>query len=142
MPRKRTLNRNDHPADDSLINLTPLIDVVFVVLIMFILVAPMLELDKIELAQGVTHRNKEKIAVQENSPITIHVRADDSILFQSKPINLDQLLPLLQEAKRKHPGRIPQLYQDKKGHFGTYQSVKNALESAGFEELDVVLQPG
>jgi biopolymer transport protein ExbD len=37
-------------SDEPLINLTPLIDVVFVVLIIFILIAPMLEIDRVKLA--------------------------------------------------------------------------------------------
>lgn len=142
MRKRRTSSYQEHPSEESLVNLTPLIDVVFVVLIMFILVAPMLELDRVELAQASSRKDKETRNVQESSPLTIHVHADDSIWFQSKPVSLAQLLPLLKEAKRKNPQRNPQLYQDKQGHFGIYQSVKNAVELAGFEELDIVLQPG
>lgn len=128
-------------AEDVQINLTPLIDVVFVVLIMFIIIAPMLELDRVQLSNAAEHQNKESPTVKESSPVTIHVHADNTISFNSKRILQEQLLPLLKEAKRKNPNGIPQLYHDKKAYFGTYQEVKNAVEVSGFQELDVILQP-
>lgn len=139
--RKRRLTK-EVEAEESSINLTPLIDVVFVVLIMFIIIAPMLELDRVQLATGAQRQHKEMAVVQENSPIMIHVHEDNTIWFNAKLVKPDQLVELLKNAKRQNPRRIPQLFQDKKGHFGTYQTVKNAVEMAGFEQLDIILQPG
>jgi len=130
------------PSEEIHINLTPLIDVVFVVLIMFILIAPMLERDRVQLAESMEGETKQMAIVQENSPVAIHVREDNSIRLNNKIVTEGQLLALLKEAKRLHPRKIPQLFHDKKAHFGTYQTVKNAVEAAGFEQLDVILQPG
>jgi biopolymer transport protein ExbD len=141
MQKKRLRSNHDRHADEASINLTPLIDVVFVVLIMFIIIAPMLELDRIQLASGTQKETKEMAVVQENCPITIRVHEDNSIWFNSKLITAQELLPLLKEAKKLHPQHIPQLFHDKKAQFGTYQSIKNAVELAGFEQLDVILQP-
>ncbi|MBI3236728.1 MAG: biopolymer transporter ExbD [Chlamydiales bacterium] len=122
-------------------NLTPLIDVVFVVLIMFIIVAPMLELDRVQLAPAAASEQREGITVQENAPIAIHVHEDNSIWVNRMQISSESLLPFLREAKKRHPSQIPQLFHDKKACFGTYQIIKNAAEIAGFEQLDVILQP-
>lgn len=139
--RKRRLFRDDLTADEGSINLTPLIDVVFVVLIMFIIIAPMLELDRIQLASASHKENKEMAFVQENSAVSIRVHEDDSIWFGQKHVLLPELLTLLKRAKVEHPMQIPQLFHDKKAHFGTYQNVKNAIELAGYEQLDIILQP-
>jgi biopolymer transport protein ExbD len=124
------------------INLTPLIDVVFVVLIIFIVIAPMLELDRVQLASGAHQDHREMTTIQEESPIAIHVHEDDSIWFNRKLVSEAQLIDLLKHMHRQYPTRIPQLFHDKKAHFGTYQTVKNAVELSGFEQLDVILQPG
>ncbi len=124
------------------INLTPLIDVVFVVLIIFILIAPMLELDRVQLAAGAPKSGRDSTTVQENSPLAIHVHADNTIWYNGRNITAKELLECLKLAKKSHPQRIPQLFNDKKAYFETYQSVKNAVELAGFEQLDVILQPG
>lgn len=142
MARKRKIFFSEDVTDDGAINLTPLIDVVFVVLVMFILIAPMLEIDKVELAKAAAHENKSPAIAQENSPIVIHVHEDDSVWLNQKRIGFDQLPSLLKKLKSQNPKAIPQLYHDKKAHFGTYQTIKNAVETSGFEELDLILMPG
>lgn len=140
--RQRRTFKQSLESDEGLINLTPLIDVVFVVLIMFIIVAPMLEIDRIELAKSVEKNTKEMAVIQESSPITLRVRADNTLWLNSKQITEEELLTLLKMARQQNPNRIPQLFHDKKAFFGTYQTVKNCLESAGFEQLDIILEPG
>lgn len=139
--RKRHVQGLHETQESDGINLTPLLDVVFVVLIMFILIAPMLELDRINLAKGTQEKQKESKAIQENNQILIYVREDNSIWLSSKKTSLDELSKFLIKARKEHPQQIPQLFHDKKAHFGTYQSIKNLVESSGFEELDVILQP-
>ena len=128
--------------EETSINMTPLIDVVFVVLIMFIIIAPMLELDRVQLASAAMRDSKEMAVVQENSPVAIHVHEDNTIWLNNRIVSEKELIQLLKEAKRTYPQKIPQLFHDKKAQFGTYQTVKNAVEVAGFEQLDVILQPG
>jgi biopolymer transport protein ExbD len=137
MRRKRTV-----PAEheEATINLTPLIDVVFVVLIIFILIAPMLELDRVELASAAATPNKHSANAESNT-LTIHVHSDNTIWFHGKCVTAEQLTDLLKTARRQGNHRIPQLFQDKKACFGTYQNVKNAIEMAGFEQVDVILKP-
>lgn len=126
--------------EESLLNLTPLIDVVFVVLIIFILIAPMLETDKVELATG-PKESKESIA-PETSSIALYVKEDNSIWIHKKKVTPEELFTILLQEKQKYPNKTPQLFHDKKAQFGTYQTVKNTLEMAGFKELDLILQPG
>lgn len=127
--------------EEPTVNLTPLIDVVFVILIMFIVIAPLLELDKVELANASSDPHEGSTAVKENSPISIHVRKDNTIWFNKQPVTLEQLVVLLIESKKRYPNAQPQLYHDRNAYFGTYQSIKNVLENAGFTQLDVVLKP-
>ncbi len=119
----------------------PLLDVVFVVLIMFIIVAPLLELERIQLARGPAHNQKETSSVQEMSRVHIHVREDNSILLNGRALLLEQLRDHLKRSYRTSPKATPQLYNDKRATFGTYQEVKNAVEEAGFEELEIILKP-
>lgn len=140
--RSRRFLSSNNESDEGLVNLTPLIDVVFVVLIMFIIVAPMLEVDRIELAHAAEEKKEALSMLPEASPIAIRVRDDNSIWVNGKNVGKEELLSLLKMAKRQHPDKIPQLFHDKKALFGTYQMIKNSLEMAGFEQLDLILEPG
>ena len=123
--------------DDAEINLTPLIDVVFVLLIMFIVVVPLLELDGVQLAAG----EGSVRTVKATSPIQIHARADNSVLVERNVVDGPQLARWLQQMRNDYPGEKPQLFCDRRAEFGTYQTIKNAAERAGFEEMDVILEP-
>lgn len=140
MRKGRFLNQREG-LEETEVNLTPLIDVVFVVLIMFIIVAPLLELERIQLAKGPTHSQKETTSVQGMSSVHIHVREDNSILLNGKALLLEQLTEHLKHVYRASPKTTPQLYHDNRATFGTYQNVKNAVEEAGFEELEIILKP-
>lgn len=138
MKRRATLSDPEEPA----INLTPLIDVVFVILIMFILVAPLLELDRVELAEAPSAPSSHVVSVQEKGLISIHVHRDNTIWYDQDKISIEELAKKLHHAKGQHPEVRPQLFHDKQAYFGTYQAVKNAVEDAGFEQMDIILKPG
>ena len=137
MRKKRFSSSKDDELEENLINLTPLIDVVFVVLIAFILIAPMLELDHIDLA---TSGNKT-VASSVKSPISLYIKKDSSIWLDNKCLTLSELRDHLVEKKKHYPEVIPQVFPDDKSSFGSYQSAKDLLEECGFEQMDVILKP-
>ena len=75
MFRRNRPRNSESVLEENLINLTPLIDVVFVILIVFILVAPMLDTDEIVLpGSGVATTT---ISGHEKMPVKIMVNARD-----------------------------------------------------------------
>jgi biopolymer transport protein ExbD len=134
-------NFKNYHVDEPSVNLTPLIDVVFVILIMFILVAPLLELDRIELADSAAKPGDKTVEVHEASPMTIHVQRDNTILFNKQKVTFAELKTLLTQAQKSYPNARPQVYHDKAASFGTYQSIKNILEEVGFQQMDIILKP-
>lgn len=132
--------RPQEPLENPEINLTALIDVVFVILIMFILIAPMLDIDRVELAGSAGHK-EEKNVVDSNPPIVLHVYADNRVFLNKKQVPVKELSAVLAQSFKEHPKVRPLVYHDKDATFGTYQTVKNAVENAGFSEMDLILKP-
>lgn len=126
--------------EEPTINLTPLIDVVFVILIMFIVVAPLLDFENIELADASSSLTNSH-SVASNSPISIQVKADNSISVNGERVYLQNLAQILKELHSRYPQATPQLFHDKKALFGTYHQVKNAAEEAGYGTMDLILAP-
>ena len=142
MTRSRISFNGHSDFEEPTVNLTPLIDVVFVILIMFIVIAPLLELDRVELADApIATLHDGGASVQETSPIAIHVHQDNTIWFNHQPVLVKDLVALLKQAKVQYPQVRPQIFHDRKAQFGTYQSVKNAAEEAGFSHIDIILKP-
>ncbi|MGZ3632947.1 MAG: ExbD/TolR family protein [Parachlamydiaceae bacterium] len=141
MSRIGRFRANLEDISEPPINLTPLIDVVFVILIIFIVIAPLLELDSIALADAGRAGEKACLSVEACSPISIEVRADNSVWLNGRQATLATIEQQLKEAKRQFPNAEPQLFHDKRALFGTYQSIKNAAEMAGFKKIDIILKP-
>ena len=136
--RRRTLFQ-DREGDEELINLTPLLDVLFLILVFFILIAPLLDFDRIDLAPS--SENKQELSpLNENSSIKIYVQKDNSIWLGTHAVSMNDLTIALHQYYQSKPKDIPQLYPDQNASFGTYQKIKNLVETIGFEQLDVVLK--
>jgi biopolymer transport protein ExbD len=134
------IDSNEEEEED--VNLTPLIDVVFVVLIMFILVAPLVEIDRIHLASSGGAQKADLTSFEENGLVKIHVYDDNSIWLNGVSVTVEELSAQLLRMHPSQRGGSPQIFHDRKAYFGTYQSVKNAVENAGFDSVDVILKPG
>lgn len=141
MSRNRFKALSSNHFEEPTVNLTPLIDVVFVILIMFIVIAPLLELDRIELAHAPANPLETTVSAQEASPIAVHVHPDNTVWLNQRQVSLSELPEELRQAKIRHPGVNPQIFHDKRAQFGTYQSVKNAAEEAGFHQMEIILKP-
>lgn len=128
----------DTQIEENSLNLTPLIDVVFVVLVTFILIAPMLEIDLVDISTG---KGDQKTAFQETSKIQIVVKEDNSIFINNQKVEIQNLPNVLKFQKIKYPHHTLQLFHDRSAQFGTYQTIKNLAETIGFEEMQVVLKP-
>lgn len=137
--RKRS-HLNQGSQEEALLNLTPLIDVIFVILVMFMLVAPMLNLDEVDLANAKSSSGLSSTQADKN-PVRIYVKQDNSLTLNGQKITLAELPRSLSKLKLLHPQAHPIVFHDKRAHFGTYQSIKTEVENAGFEQMQIVLKP-
>lgn len=136
---RRRIQIQDFSEEGDLINLTPLLDVLFLILVFFILIAPLLDFDRLDLAPS--SENKQELSpLNDTGSIKIYVQKDNSIWIGTHVVTFPDLSIALEEFYKNHPKDIPQLYQDQSASFGTYQKIKNLVESIGFQQLDVVLK--
>lgn len=131
--------RPRRPHTPPEINLTPLIDVVFVILILFIVMAPLLEKEEITLAQA--GHNAKSFHEEEPNSFSIEIHKDNKLLINQVALSIEQLPSVLYVIKTKHPDATPRVLCDEMAAFGHYQKVKLSLEEAGFERMELILKP-
>jgi biopolymer transport protein TolR len=122
------------------INITPLVDVVLVLLLIFMLTAPVLQ-SGIEVA--IPHTRSTKTLTEERMVVTID--KDQNVYLQAggadKQVNLADL-PALLNAKSKDPARkTVYVRADERVQFGAFASVMEAVKSAGITNISIVTQP-
>lgn len=119
---------------DSDLNLTPLVDLLFVIVMTLIVLAPLLTMDQIQLATSL-----QAAASLKNSTLCIKVDKENQLFINDQKIAWNDFSTLVAQYDTK--STIPCLFQDKNSSFGSYQTIKNMCELAGFTQLQVVLQP-
>lgn len=124
--------------EDPSVNLTPLIDIVFVILMAFMIAMPLIKIDTISLAKGTS--SHQPLNQQESKPAEIKVFRNHTITLNDVPISLQELRSQLLVIHTQHPLTIPLLLQDGDTAFKLYQEIKSIIEEAGFQELHIALK--
>ncbi|SHO62979.1 biopolymer transport protein TolR [Pseudoxanthobacter soli DSM 19599] len=118
----------------SEINVTPLVDVMLVLLIVFMVSAPLLTVGvPIDLPQS-----RAKPMQDDQEPITVSIKPDGEIFLQDTPITAEELVPKLQAiATQGYDERIF-VRGDKSSDYGTIMQVMGRLSAAGFRRIGLV----
>ncbi|ARQ45921.1 ExbD/TolR family protein [Oxalobacter formigenes] len=128
---------NDQEDVMSEINVTPLVDVMLVLLVIFILTVPVLTHSvKVDLPQT----QKLNTAVDPKS-ISISVASDGSVYWNSKRIDNAQLETMLAEVAAQEQQTEIRLYGDRRVAYEEVVKIMAAAQRAGIEKLGFVTQP-
>jgi biopolymer transport protein TolR len=118
------------------INITPLVDVVLVLLVIFMLTAPVLQ-SGIEVAVPKTHT--VQAITQERQVVTSNRQQD--VFLNDTPINLSDLTEKLRSGSTDAAQHVIYLRADEKVPFGAFASVMDAVKQAGITNISIVTQP-
>ena len=117
------------------INITPLVDVVLVLLLIFMVTAPVLQ-SGIDVAVPQTRSVNQ--LTDERTVITID--KDQNVFVQDKPVNVHDLSGVL-SATPNASKRTVYVRADQKVPFGAFASVMDAVKQAGISNISIVTQP-
>lgn len=118
------------------INITPLVDVVLVLLVIFMLTAPVLQ-SGIQVAVPKTRTVKE-ITEQR---MTLTINSDQQVFLNDKAVNLADLPTLLRQPNTDPTHQVIYLRADVKVPFGAFATLMDAVKQAGITNISIVTQP-
>jgi biopolymer transport protein TolR len=133
--RRRGRHRQGR-APMSEINVTPFVDVMLVLLIIFMVTAPLLTVGvPIELPKtdaGVTGDASQK------EPLTVSVRQDGKIFLQEMEISLDEIVPKLTAIAKGGHEQVIYIRGDQRANYGALMRVMGKISAAGFRRISLV----
>ena len=120
----------------SEINVVPLVDVVLVLLVIFMVTAPMLYrgLD-INLPQTATN------TIKPEQRVVLTVERDRRVFLDKDQVPLIQLQPKLEALRRNNPAVSVFLRADRDVPYGTVVQVMDSIKKAGIDKLGMVTEP-
>ena len=117
------------------INITPLVDVVLVLLLIFMLTAPVLQ-SGLEVAIPKTRSVNQ--LTEERMVVTID--KDQNVFLQDKPVNIHDLSAVLAQNPENEK-KVIYVRADESVPFGAFASVMDAIKLAGITNISIVTQP-
>jgi biopolymer transport protein TolR len=118
------------------INITPLVDVVLVLLVIFMITAPVLQ-SGIEIAVPKTRTVKE--ISEQRTVLTID--RDGNLFVDDKPVNVHELPQRLRQPNVDPAHQVIYLRADEHITFGLFASVMDAVKQSGITNISVITQP-
>jgi biopolymer transport protein TolR len=120
------------------INVTPMVDVMLVLLIIFMVSAPLLTVGvPIDLPQ-----TQAKSLDSDKEPLTISVNVKGQVFLQETEIGVDELVPKLRAVTEARGGLDERVYVrgDRQVDYGTVMKVMGRLSAAGFRRVALVTE--
>jgi biopolymer transport protein TolR len=120
------------------INVTPMVDVMLVLLIIFMVSAPLLTVGvPIDLPQS-----QAKSLDTDKEPLTVSVNTKGEVYLQNSEIKIEELIPKLQAIAQARGGNDERIYVrgDRKVDYGTVMRVMGRLSAAGFRRVALVTE--
>jgi biopolymer transport protein TolR len=120
------------------INVTPMVDVMLVLLIIFMVSAPLLTVGvPLDLPQ-----TQAKSLDQDKEPLTVSVNVKGEVYLQNSEVPLDELVAKLKAVTEARGGMDERIYVrgDRQVDYGTVMKVMGRLSSAGFRRVALVTE--
>ena len=120
------------------INVTPMVDVMLVLLIIFMVSAPLLTVGvPLDLPQ-----TQAKSLDQDKNPLTLSVNLKGQVYLNDTEIALDELVPKLKAITESRGGMDERIFVrgDRKVDYGTVMKVMGRLSAAGFRRVALVTE--
>jgi biopolymer transport protein ExbD len=132
-----TMNSDHRPPPLSEINVVPLVDVMLVLLVIFIITAPLL-----------THSVKVDLPKASSSPnitqpdhIEFALREDATFYWNGEPVTMDQLAPRFAATAKESPDIELHIRADKHVHYEHVARVMSIAAKAGLVRIGFVTDP-
>jgi len=133
--RARARRRSNHQKPMSEINVTPMVDVMLVLLIIFMVAAPLLTVGvPLELPKT----RAEALPVEQEAPLTINLDAEGRIYIQKTEVGAENLVAKLTAIQTERQTDKVFLRADRSLDYGVVMQIMGALSAGGFRNIGLV----
>jgi biopolymer transport protein TolR len=118
------------------INVTPLVDVMLVLLVIFMVAAPLLTVGvPVDLPQTAAPAINEP-----KEPLVISVNAEGQLYLQDTQLSTDALVPRLQAITNNNPDAVLYVRGDRAINYGRVLEVMSLVSAAGFNKVSLIAE--
>jgi biopolymer transport protein ExbD len=127
------MGRRHAHTEDAEINITPMLDIVFIMLIFFIVTTSFTK----ETGAAITKPEAEQAISLRNGTILIGVKPNDDIWMNKRLIELREVRSMVEQAKAENPKGSVVIVADKNSRIGTVTQVMDQVKMAGVQGIAI-----
>lgn len=136
--RRRGRRRGNRVKPMAEINVTPFVDVMLVLLIIFMVAAPLLTVGvPVELPETAA----QALPAEDEEPLTVHLTAEGEVLIQSAPVAFEDLVAKLRAVAAERRDGTVYVRADGAVPYERFAQVMAALKTGGFSDVGLVTDP-
>ena len=115
------------------INMAPLIDMIFILLIFFLVTASFMK----ESGLSIQRPTAQSAEIQEKTNVIIEITENDTLFIEGKSLDIRSLRGRIERLRRRTPGLSVLIVADKRSETGTTIQVLDACRLAGVQNVGV-----
>jgi len=127
------MGRRHAHTEDAEINITPMLDIVFIMLIFFIVTTSFTK----ETGAVITKPEAEQAISLRNGTILIGVKPNDDIWMSKRLIELREVRSMVEQARAENPKGSVVIVADKDSRIGTVTQVMDQVKMAGIQGIAI-----
>ena len=135
---RRRVRRSRHKPMSE-INITPFVDVLLVLLVIFIVAAPLLT---VGVPVNLPETAAKPLVADQEEPLTISVAADGRVSLQKAELSKEELIPRLRSIMVERESNKIYLRGDREAKYELVMQIMGALNNAGFRDIGLVTDGG
>ena len=131
--RQKVTNRNFVPMSE--INVTPFVDIMLVLLIIFMVAAPLLS---VGIEVDLPNTKAKPLAIEKERPLTLTLDGDDNIFINEAKINIEELRAKLLAIKKERETDEIYLRASKDMEYQKVASILALVSNIGYSQISLV----
>ena len=118
-------------GEEATIDLTPMLDVVFIMLIFFIVTASFVK----EAGIDVTKPQVTLAALEKRTSIIIAINKNDQVYIQRQEVDIASIRPTIERLQAENPKGVVAIQPDRDSSVHVYAQVQDAVKAAGVQKV-------
>ena len=133
------VKRDEGKKVNSNINVTPMVDVMLVLLIIFMVITPMLE-NKVNVTLAQTENAVAMEDASKEDAITIAITRDSRVYLGQDQVTIADLGPKVSDLLQNKTSKMVYFRSDARAHYGTVMDAIDAVRTTGVDEVGLLTE--
>ncbi|MBV8672417.1 MAG: biopolymer transporter ExbD [Acidobacteriaceae bacterium] len=131
--------RNEGAKVNSNINVTPMVDVMLVLLIIFMVITPMLE-NRVNVTLAQTENAVAMEDASKEDAVTIAITRDSKVFLGQDQVTIADLGPKVADLLQNKTSKMVYFRSDARAHYGTVMDAIDAVRTTGVDEIGLLTE--